>query len=1489
MDVEGGEGTAAAAGAADTFAAAREGGGGGASLATVKVMPAMEVEGVGSGVLAGAAVLAAAAAVVECPRGGGGMEEVGGAVAAGAAAGTAAAAAQAVVAGEGQDVGGDIGAMQVEGAAAGVAAGAAAGVAAGAAAGVAAGAAAGAAAGPNVGAAAVPSVGAAGNAAAQSSAAAGVAPSDAAHGDSADVFFHLLAGSPAFLSLAQFVFESPEVHQVAIGEGEAEELCNALVAEISARVGRSERSGAGIVTHGAPRSFSTDTLEGACRGMLSILQGAREAGDTTLLSEILEFEKYRVFNALPAPGASRRTGASGGGSSADAMGEEDAPYFGEPEDADEHDPVAARAERRRERLLATEQSLLDSIRQRWRLMLQQEALLAHNVGCQRMCFDCGILPASVFCLCSSSYVHRCAVCDYFVHFYERGGRMCRRWAAAPVAAPSSTPPMSAHAEAAAVPASDSLPIPLRCNQFVLISLPPSDPLPATCRDFVLRDNTYAAACRESTEKLPSSPPVSSVFSFPALAEAPLPMPLLHNTSCPDCSGMMYPHELDTSGVISLACPVYGSVKVAWPRTLRCFRCLAVGEPLSTSTLDRLRILSPTINLCTLLDPRTALSSAAVELHLSLNTSLGSHKQAAASTAALLSTSGNVFDTPRGTIHPSTISPALKAAEQIYVGCINGLGGGDIFPCLACGTEPPVLNFDATLKVRVREQFGLDAQYYQAGMCVLPNEIESAVRDWYDKQQKERGAAPRPNCEGHLFAAAPGTSAKAKRKLHVVGVFVIVCRHGTPYYMIQIHDNESFVHHVIGICLAFAHRSNASSDIICLVLDHIQSALAHDAAYMENIFNRLWPSREGQLIRVLKLDSPHAEPPVAPWVLQPPLSVSFGPLPSAPSSAVSSFTPASPPVNTVAFTSLAVPAMHALNHKPECRVAHGALATPALGVCAEYSEWLNKNLALFGPNVVSLSPLAFRQALELFSTLQRLANNLDLPSKLLHSLVGALDRLSTAATALDAATHEAGGGWTRLPSEDFSAWLQRLDALVLDDAQATVAAKEKNSAMAAAAAEKARVLRLSVWISALELALLSIKYRDGKPLSPLLCSKYLSTYATSPTLQAIRPSCSKLELALSSLALLKAERAVLAQQESEEGEEEEGEEGKAQVLALLRLHAASLHALVDRKAVLYAAIGALKSRESKTSKVLRAKKAEVAAVYAEIAPLLSALKGLCAVLHDEVELSAWASKLPTEARGLSGSHFSHTPVQLGLVAERTLASAAAHAVRRYHVASSELQLCRNEIQAAALHSQQLVATLDQRVQSLCGVITADALEFASGEHGMFLSSEFRIRGHQVLLHVADARSMSQDDLRGLARAIRGPVYMLSARWRWLSQRLHKLQVGVDCIFAAQGMHIPFFACARDSNLRGGRAYVEMRLGQLLSGALAPEEWAQLAVPKEKRAPVPPPPTARSAAAASTVTASEPEVWDEDGQGWEEGDTEGEEEEEEQEGEEEEGEK
>jgi len=51
-----------------------------------------------------------------------------------------------------------------------------------------------------------------------------------------------------------------------------------------------------------------------------------------------------------------------------------------------------------------------------------------------------------------------------------------------------------------------------------------------------------------------------------------------------------------------------------------------------------------------------------------------------------------------------------------------------------------------------------------------------------------------------------------------------------------------------------------------------------------------------------------------------------------------------------------------------------------------------------------------------------------------------------------------------------------------------------------------------------------------------------------------------------------------------------------------------------------------------------------------------------------------------------------------------------------------------------------------------------------------------------------------------------------------------------------------------------------------------EWAQLAVHKEKRNPVPCPSTAPSADAASTVTAPEPAVWDDggDGRGWEEAD-------------------
>jgi hypothetical protein len=235
------------------------------------------------------------------------------------------------------------------------------------------------------------------------------------------------------------------------------------------------------------------------------------------------------------------------------------------------------------------------------------------------------------------------------------------------------------------------------------------------------------------------------------------------------------------------------------------------------------------------------------------------------------------------VRSSTARLALKAAEAIEVYGHLAIGGADLFPCLACGNDPATLFFDATLKAQLRRIVGgFDMQFYTAGQCVLPDDMVQSLTDFYNHTLKKLPMVdkntPGSTCDGHHFVA--GGKERKKAKFAVIGVFAIVCRHGAPYYLIQMQSNETLMYHVVGVTLAFATNSNASSDIICMVLRHIRRYAELDADYLQNYASRLWPAQTGapqHSVRLLAPDSAHAVQP-EPWSLNSPLSVTFGPAP-----------------------------------------------------------------------------------------------------------------------------------------------------------------------------------------------------------------------------------------------------------------------------------------------------------------------------------------------------------------------------------------------------------------------------------------------------------------------------------------------------------------------------------------------------------------------------------------------------------------------------------
>ena len=909
-----------------------------------------------------------------------------------------------------------------------------------------------------------------------------------------------------------------------------------------------------------------------------------------------------------------------------------------------------------------------------------------------------------------------------------------------------------------------------------------------------------------------------------IRQVPLPMPMLtvlRCEACPACLPLL-PDMLHAQPLVTMIDPVHGAVRYAWPMTLHCPAC-GNQSVVKTGVGERQDILAPSVVLASSEAPRSAFSADAIASHLTAVHADDAKRAPVGTTARALSVGGSVCNPPPYHVRSSTARLALKAAEAIEVYGHLAIGGADLFPCLACGNDPATLFFDATLKAQLRRIVGgFDMQFYTAGQCVLPDDMVQSLTDFYNHTLKKLPMVdkntPGSTCDGHHFVA--GGKERKKAKFAVIGVFAIVCRHGAPYYLIQMQSNETLMYHVVGVTLAFATNSNASSDIICMVLRHIRRYAELDADYLQNYASRLWPAQTGapqHSVRLLAPDSAHAVQP-EPWSLNSPLSVTFGPAP--PPGVARFFQPSLPSAAAAAVTG-ALPAMHTHCHSLSCNSTSGSSSTARAFFVPEAAEWVMRQLGNDATSFTTLSPGLFRLMLEQYASLARFDSNEHLPSKLLRTVVAAFARRSLAHSHLcraAAAAHR-----QQPPGLTTTAWLETLDALVLADADSIVKAKEVSAALAATTARHSKLAKLRAAIAALSAALFSCMYRVAKPISEVMRLRYIAARAGSAEVRAVS-GADTLDEAVQRVAGLQVEadglEAVIAEQDEAAPE--------PTLLQLLHLHAADLHAQVHEKGRLTELITQLQGRLDKSHRVLTARKAAYGAVCVRISTLLAALKQLCA-LSDNDGVKDWCSQLPAEASLVRLAHLTSAPACMGPVTGATTDGVLAQAIRQFHVAAAEVQACRAEVDKAHANAQLLTQELRLRFSTITGAdVDAVTLESASGSHGMFLRPGCTIGGRPVLLHVADASQLDAPSLQRHACALRSVIFAMAQRWGGVARRLQRLQAGVSAVFNLPLTSKESFTCHKDANAAGGRVLLEMRAGDLLAGTLSPAAWAQLAL-------------------------------------------------------------
>jgi len=897
--------------------------------------------------------------------------------------------------------------------------------------------------------------------------------------------------------------------------------------------------------------------------------------------------------------------------------------------------------------------------------------------------------------------------------------------------------------------------------------------------------------------------------------------------CTPFPPLLIPDSLHTTNLVTMYDPVHGDVRLAWPDTLVCPHCgskYSVQQDMGT----RISLLAPSVVLCTFRDPSSALSHAAVDHHNAAVLASDGHVAPIGGTAKALSANGSVTAPSQSIVRPSTISQALKAEELLRISEISAVGAGDLFPCLACGDRPSTLTFDGSLKAHLlRIQGGHDGAFYTAGESVLPDTIVDSLHEFYSKLRGAEGGGR--DCDGHTFVAAgsaAGGRTKAKQaKLAVVGVFVIVCRHGVVYYLIQMKDNETHMYHVVGITLALAMGSNACSDIICLVLQHLRAQVARDADFIQDVAHCLWP---GAKHAVRALDAKHAlsSQPEG-WSINEPLTVSCGPLPVPQPRHF--FRSVHLPSNALASASFVLPALHSQCHSLSCNVFCGSYATAKAYWAKEVAEWATRQLKAFAGPTSTLSRAHFRLALEQFAALSRFTSNARLHSTLLQALVAAYDRRGAAWGALTRAA--ASQRIAQQPGQSTADWLGSFDALVRADAARVREEKAVDAALAHTSAQHAELSKLTASIAALDAAILCSGHRLSKDVTPVTRARYIDARANSPEAKAV-VGADTLDAALAKLPELKASAAKL-RHEVEQGVGD-GAVPEPTVLQIVASNAARLYELVCKRAMLSERLSSLSMRVDKKSGVLRAKRVEWGGVVKQLTSNFTALKQLCE-LSEEASVKEWASHFPKDAAELKAGHLHPAPDCLGSITRLSASGSLAQAIRQYHVAAAEVTACQEEVASASRNAAALAGELQRRLKMLHldgqEAMSCDTLEAASGNHGLFLRPGSHIAGRPVLLSVLDpsaAEGPDQATLRVLACSLRSSTFQMAQRIGEVAQRLLRLERGVAALSMLAATARESFTCRRDANASGGRVLLQMRLGALCSGALGPQEWALLAL-------------------------------------------------------------
>jgi len=242
-------------------------------------------------------------------------------------------------------------------------------------------------------------------------------PTGADRGDMLSQLHRLAIEVPGILGLANFVRRSISAEDSAYfdtldTETLASVLRNAVESLTSMLTPASLGGGAGSGTATLAGACGGEFLQGAATSLLRLARDAHNGGAVGLIPGLSRLHIEAMLH----------TGAGFGVESNGGMGGDDDGMELPPLEVDGDLGKEERAARR----AVTAESLAAEASVRARVKSDQHARLLESLGTGHLCDDCGRLPPFIVCLCTASYSRRCPICDFDVHFFRGGGRLCQR-------------------------------------------------------------------------------------------------------------------------------------------------------------------------------------------------------------------------------------------------------------------------------------------------------------------------------------------------------------------------------------------------------------------------------------------------------------------------------------------------------------------------------------------------------------------------------------------------------------------------------------------------------------------------------------------------------------------------------------------------------------------------------------------------------------------------------------------------------------------------------------------------------------------------------------------------------------------------------------------------------------------------------------------------------------------------------------------------------